>query len=84
MSIVQRIAGYFRARTWLWVWLIIFAVSLLILGVTGNLHTQGTGSVTPIDPPGPADPKHAPGGPQAADVGGGRGPGPGVRGRRCD
>lgn len=38
--------GYFKARLWLVLWLAIFAVSLALLAVTGQFHTQGNGYPT--------------------------------------
>jgi hypothetical protein len=38
--------GYFKARPWLVTWLAIFAVSLVVLAVAGQIHTQGDGYPT--------------------------------------
>jgi hypothetical protein len=35
--------GYFRQRHWLVVWLAVFAAGLIVLAVTGQIHTQGSG-----------------------------------------
>ena len=45
-SVWSRIKSYFRNRPWLGMWIGIFAAILLVLGLTGNLHTQGNGLPT--------------------------------------
>ncbi len=38
--------GYFKARPWLVAWLGIFAAAIGLLGLTGNIHLQGSGRPT--------------------------------------
>jgi hypothetical protein len=40
---------YFRKRPWLLLWLSIFAIALLVLGLTGQIRLQGNGRVTPYE-----------------------------------
>jgi hypothetical protein len=42
----RSVIDYFRARTWLVIWLAIFAASLILLAATGQFHTQGNGYPT--------------------------------------
>jgi len=45
-SIWKSIRNYFKNRPWLGMWIGIFSAALILLGVTGNLHTQGNGLPT--------------------------------------
>jgi hypothetical protein len=50
MQLIRRwargLVGYFKARRWLMLWLGIFAVSLVVLALTGQIHMQGDGYPT--------------------------------------
>jgi hypothetical protein len=41
--------GYFAARPWLIRWIVIFALALVVLALTGQIHTQGNGRPTPYE-----------------------------------
>ena len=44
--VIYSFFNYFKNRPWLITWLFIFSLAIIILALTGNIHTQGNGKVT--------------------------------------
>jgi hypothetical protein len=49
MSAIAPVLDYFKARTWLVIWLAVCAAAVVLLAVTGNVHTQGDGWPTALE-----------------------------------